>query len=334
MSAPFFSVIIPTFNRRDSLRGLLLALAEQEEVPGGFEVIVVIDGSTDGTAEMARALHVPYRLRHIERDNGGASKARNAGGGIAEGAYVALTEDDVLPASDWLAKAYEVLMKQNVDILEGRTEYQGTGGSVRRFEPPGIASFIPCNLFIRRSCFLASGGYEGAFFDREAGLYFREDADLGFRLLDMGFSMYIASEVRVTHPQQFSTLRAALRHARRYQFDPLLFKRHPRRYRQSIEVKRIAGVTVHRPQHYVALVGGCGSVAGALGLFVGAPWLVAGGIAAVLLSGILFRYKYHGTRAFSLREAGRTIAFTAVPFVYLAALLRGCVRYRTIGVLW
>lgn len=334
MNTPFFSVIIPTFNRKDTLRETLVSLAGQEAFPGTFEVIVVVDGSTDGTGDMLRALVLPYPLRIVEQENGGASRARNAGAAVAGGEYLALTEDDVLPASDWLARAYILLMMQNIDIIEGRTEYQGTGGSVRRFEPPGIASFIPCNLFIRRSCFMASGGYEGAFFDRRAGLYFREDADLGFRLLDMGFSMYIASDVRVTHPQQFSTLRAALRHARRYQFDPLLFKRHPRRYRQYIEVKRIAGVTVRRPQHYVALAGGCGSIAAIAGAGLGSPALVSCGIAAVLLSGILFRYKYHGARAFSPAEAGRTLAFVTVPFVYLAALLRGCVRYRTIGVLW
>lgn len=181
---------------------------------------------------------------------------------------------------------------------------------------------------------MRAGGYESRFFDREAGLYFREDADLGFRLLDMGFSMYIASDVRVAHPLQFGTLREALRHARRYRFDPLLFKRHPRRYREFIEVKQIAGFTVHRPQHYVALGGACGLVAFLAGGLLGAPVLWASGAVTVLLSGVLFRYKYHGARAFSPLEAGRTIAFVAVPFVYLAALLRGCVRYRTIGVLW
>lgn len=334
MSSPFFSVIIPTFNRKGSLREVLNALSCQETVPGGFEVIVVIDGSTDGTAEMLRTLSPPYALKVLEQENGGASRARNAGAALAGGEYIALTEDDVQPATDWLARAYALLIKSNLDMLEGRTEYQSTGGNVRRFEPPGIASFIPCNLFIRRSCFMKAGGYESGFFDREAGLYFREDADLGFRLLDMGFSMYIASDVRVAHPPQFSTLREALRHARRYTFDPLLFKRHPRRYRAFIEVKQIAGFTVHRPQHYVALGGACGLVAVLAGGLLGAPVLWAGGLVAVLLSGVLFRYKYHGIRAFSPLEAGRTIAFVAVPFVYLAALLRGCVRYRTIGVLW
>lgn len=334
MTAPFFSVIIPTFNRRDSLREVLVSLARQEEVPGGFEVIVAVDGSTDGSAEMLPELALPYSLRWVLQANAGASEARNAGAALASGEYLALTEDDVLPASDWLKTAYSHLFDRSLDILEGVTEYMGSGGSVRRFEPPGIPSFIPCNLFIRRSSFLAAGGYESAFFDRMAGLYFREDADLGFRLLDMGFSVYIAGDVRVAHPLQFSTLGAALRHARRYQFDPLLFSRHPRRYREFIEVKRIAGITVHRPQHYVALAAGCAAVVMIAGAVAGAPALWGSGAAAVLLSGVLFRYKYHGTRAFSPSEAGRTIAFVAVPFVYLASLLRGCIRYRSIGVLW
>ena len=201
-------------------------------------------------------------------------------------------------------------------------------------EPDGIPSFIPCNLFIRKGCFEAAGGYEGAFFDGAAGVYFREDADLGFRLLDMGFSVYIASDVRVTHPLQFGTLRAALRHAQRYRFDPLLYKRHPHRYREFIEVKHIGGMHVHRPQHYVALSAGCALLVAIAALCSGAWGVMLAATAAVLMCGVVFRFKYQGKRALSLRDLWITAGFVAVPFVYLIALFRGCVRYRTIGVLW
>jgi glycosyltransferase involved in cell wall biosynthesis len=316
------------------VRTTLDALALQDPGEYTFEVIVVVDGSTDGTVEMLKDMTTPFPMRVLVTGNGGASRARNAGATEATGTFLALTEDDVTPASDWLIRAYSHLSSGTMDILEGRTEYAGTGASVRRFEPPGIPSFIPCNFFVRATCFRAAGGYESAFFDKEAGLYFREDADFGFRLLDMGFSVYIASDVRVTHPLQFDTLRSAIRHAQRYRFDPLLYKRHPRRYREYIEVKRIAGVSVHRPQHYVALFAAAGMIALVLGVLV-ASWTIAlAGCAGILAGGALFRFKYHGMRTFSLLQSGRTAAFAVVPFIYLFSLIRGCVRHRTFGVLW
>ncbi len=334
MNPPFFSVIIPTFNRRDTVCQVIDRLTQQQSVPGGFEVIVVSDGSTDGTGDMLRGLSTPFSLRVVEQENEGASRARNAGARLAVGAYLAFTEDDVQPATDWLAQAYALLLNKNLDVLEGRTEYAEGGGSVRRFEPPGIPSFIPCNLFIRKECFTAVGGYEGAFFDRKAGIYFREDADLGFRLLDKGFSMYIAPDVRVAHPQQFGSLHAAMRHARRYQFDPLLYKRHPRRYRDLIEVKRIAGFSIHRPQHGVALIAGVAALITVGAAAVGSWAAMVGALTVMLGCGAVFRFKYQGRQAFSMNGIPTTLAFTIVPFIYLGALLRGCARYRTIGVLW
>ena len=62
-------------------------------------------------------------------------------------------------------------------------------------------------------------------------------------------------------------------------FDPLLYKRHPRRFREQIEVKQMFGVTVHRAQHYVALADACALLLAAAGFLsgslaaVGAEWL-------------------------------------------------------------
>ena len=56
MTAPRFSVVIPTHNRRAAVTRLLVALREQDPVPGGFEVIVVNDGCVDGTAQALRAM--------------------------------------------------------------------------------------------------------------------------------------------------------------------------------------------------------------------------------------------------------------------------------------
>jgi glycosyltransferase involved in cell wall biosynthesis len=330
---PYFSVIIPTYNRRGSLAGCLDALDRQTLPPEQFEVIVAVDGSTDGTLEMLAAAHHSYRLRHTVRENGGAGRARNSGAGLATGEYLAFTEDDVVPDSDWLAHAQVHLRDGNDDVLEGKTVYADSSASVRRFEPPGVPSFIPCNLIVRRTAFEECGGYDQEYFDRVRGLYFREDSDLGFRLLDRGCVVTIAPDVIVAHPRQFSTVSACIHHARRYVFDPLLYKRHKRRYREMIEVKDLGGMTIHRPQHYVALVHLAAVLLAVVGAYMGHTALCLSGLGASLVSAMVFRFKYQGRGALRPAAIHETAGFWIVPFVYLAALVRGCVRYRTFGVL-
>jgi len=62
--APTVSVVIPTYNRLPRLRRVLEALSSQTVGPGGFEVVVVSDGATDGTDEFVTAAEMPYECLH------------------------------------------------------------------------------------------------------------------------------------------------------------------------------------------------------------------------------------------------------------------------------
>ena len=73
-----FSIVVPTYNRRDVLVESMRSLAALE-TPWPVELVVVVDGSTDGTAEAARAVPLPFPVRVIEQPNGGAASARNTG---------------------------------------------------------------------------------------------------------------------------------------------------------------------------------------------------------------------------------------------------------------
>lgn len=90
------SVIIPTFNRREIVRRTVETLFAQTFPADRYEIIVVIDGSTDGTAAMLRALKPACRLRVIEQENQGPSAARNAGMRAAESGLVLFLDDDML----------------------------------------------------------------------------------------------------------------------------------------------------------------------------------------------------------------------------------------------
>lgn len=324
MSAPFFSVVIPTYNRRDRLLRVLQLLAQQLPAGDSTEVIVADDGSDDGTGDAEFLRQAPRGVTLIRCPRGGPGAARNAGAAEASGTFLAFLEDDVVPHPDWLAAARRHLLSGEVDVLEGRTADAAGGGDVRRFEPDQRPSFIPCNLFVRRELFASLGGYDTEFFDAERGLYFREDTELGFRLMGAGARCRIARDVIVDHPAQFTTIGECLRHARRYRFDPLLYRKHPRRFREFIEVKTLAGITLRRPLHYASLVHAAAAVTA---VFCAAAGLwPAAGAAAATLGGttMLVRWKY--------RASGNPAAFLLLPLSYLRALAGGSVRYRSFGV--
>jgi glycosyltransferase involved in cell wall biosynthesis len=330
---PLFSVIIPTHNRKAMLARCLDALAAQEGGVADCEVIVVDDGSTDGTGETFGGRRYPFAFTCCSMPNAGPGCARNAGAARASGTYLAFTEDDVVPGSDWLASARRRLADGDVDVLEGRTVREGDRADIRRFEPEPSPSFIPCNLFVRRTVFDRLGGYDEAFFDRKSGLYFREDADLGFRLLTAGYVAVLADDVVVEHPLQFPDLASSLRHVRRYQFDPLLYRKHPGLYRSMIEVKSIGGMVVHRPLHYACLMYAALVAVGVAGAILALPWVVPAALCGLFTCSWLVRFKYQSARALRLYRPGETAGFAVLPAVYLASVVKGCFRFRSFGAL-
>jgi glycosyltransferase involved in cell wall biosynthesis len=103
MITPSLSVIVPTYQRRDSVARLLRALAQQTLAPEAFEVIIAIDGSRDGTREMVETFPAPYPLSCFWQANSGRAAARNAGIHSAKGEVLLFFDDDMEPLPDCLA---------------------------------------------------------------------------------------------------------------------------------------------------------------------------------------------------------------------------------------
>ncbi|MGA8728533.1 MAG: glycosyltransferase family 2 protein, partial [Terracidiphilus sp.] len=91
-----FSVLIPTFNRRDVLSRTLSTVFAQEFPADEFEVIVVVDGSTDRTVEMLQGLQPRCGFRFINQPNHGLPAARNVAFKAAKGDLVLILDDDIL----------------------------------------------------------------------------------------------------------------------------------------------------------------------------------------------------------------------------------------------
>src|SRR5262245_33713617 len=104
MQATPISVVVPTYNRVERLRHVIAALESQSYPRNDYEVIVVSDGSNDGTHAYLEALRSTMRLRWFSQSNRGPAAARNAGVDKAVGELIAFIDDDVVPEAGLLAE--------------------------------------------------------------------------------------------------------------------------------------------------------------------------------------------------------------------------------------
>jgi len=117
------SVVIGTYNRADLLKGTLEALASQD-VPGDlmWEIVVVDNNSHDATAQVVAAFSktTATAVRYVFEPHQGLSHARNRGIKEARGSIIAFTDDDVLPASDWIAQIAVAIHRWGAHCVGGR----------------------------------------------------------------------------------------------------------------------------------------------------------------------------------------------------------------------
>jgi len=222
---PFFSVVIPTFERHDHLLKLMKFLSAQSWKD--FEVIIV-----DQSEKQWSSKDKNYCLDHlyIHTNVIGAVKARNLGAFFARGEIIAFTDDDCEPMADWLKNARRYFNKFDIIGLEGLiksdryddTDYRSVTNE--GFEGLG---FMSANLFIRSDVFNAISGFD----ERFDNPHFREDTDLAWRALQHG-KIPFAHDVVVYHPpHKRDNIRESIsERARFFEKDALLLKKHPEKY--------------------------------------------------------------------------------------------------------
>ena len=193
------SVVVPAYNAEQYLAETLESALAQDWDP--FEVIVVDDGSTDRTAEIAESYE---GVRCIRRENGGASAARNTGVAHARGELVAnLDSDDLLPPTRLRVQAEHLLANPDVGCVFGRQEWLNPPPWLARDAVYGDVDGIPLNsAMFRRDVLLSLGGYDESFARGE-------DLDLVVRMRERGIEFTVLPDLVVYRRHHGDSLSAA-----------------------------------------------------------------------------------------------------------------------------
>jgi GT2 family glycosyltransferase len=216
-TGPELSVSICTYQRRDVLAQCLEAFCRQEAEPGSFEIVLVDDGSTDGTSAMLAGLEWPVPLVHLARTNGGLAAARNTGLAAARGRHVLFVNDDTLPHPTCVQEHIAAHRAARL-VGQPRLAVLGTFEQPRERFPSALAQalersnavfdytslregelydcwkFWTCNVSVALDLVRAVGGFDPSF--RHYGC---EDTDLGLRLEKLGMRVLYHPRARAEH---------------------------------------------------------------------------------------------------------------------------------------
>ena len=161
LSSPFFSIIIPTYNRADLIAATLRSVQTQEFAE--LEVLVVDDGSKDNTAEVVRPFLADQRFRYLPKENAERGAARNYGLARARGEYVVFLDSDDLFHPTHLATLHVAITARQPRPNFVATKYDFDRAGRRRPSdlallpagPLGFETFLrgnslACNVCVRR----------------------------------------------------------------------------------------------------------------------------------------------------------------------------------------
>ncbi|MEI6446949.1 MAG: glycosyltransferase [Actinomycetes bacterium] len=223
---PAVSVVVATRDRRQRLGRLLDALEAQTVGRSSFELIVIDDGSADGTSQLLEG-RVERLIRHEQST--GPAIARQAGWQASRSDLIAFTDDDCRPEPDWLERALVAHRDAPGSIVQGQTRPDPEEAHLlpdplsRSIRVDGLGPFFQtCNVFYPKALLELTGG-----FDPTIPRPSVEDADLAMRALATGCGAVYAEDAVVNHAVEVQPLAHAVRGARRWASLIPLVERHP-----------------------------------------------------------------------------------------------------------
>ncbi len=202
MANTCFSVIIPVYNAETTLSLCLKALSHQSVAKEDYEVIVIDDGSTDNTSNIAKKFNVNY----ISQTNQGPATARNKGARAARGDIILFTDSDCIPDHSWIKEMVSPFKDSDVVAVKGiyKTSQKELAARFAQAEfedrydllkkSSSIDMIDTYSAAFRKDIFLDMGG-----FDQSFPVANNEDTDFSYRLAVAGYELVFNPKAFVYH---------------------------------------------------------------------------------------------------------------------------------------
>lgn len=318
---PVVSVVVPTCGREAMLLRCLRALCMQSLPANLYEILVVDDGHSEET----RTAVIQFKREQTQQEihytrtlpqRRGPAAARNIGWRFARAEIIAFTDDDTIPAPDWLSAGLAAMAPPTaaawghveVPLPPRPTDAERNIGGLHG------AEFITANCFIRRIALAGVGG-----FDERFKRPWREDSDLYFTLLEKRWRVIKAPEAVVVHPARTAPPGTCIKQHRNLLYEALLFKKHRHLYRQKI--------STGPPLHYYLTVAMLALALVAAGL--GWSWLtLVAGLGWLALTVQLVLYRLAGISHAPLQVVEIVWTSLLIPVVAVYWRLAGALRFR------
>jgi len=211
------SVIIATRNRKEFLKQALMSLQNLDYPQDKYEIIVVDDGSTDGTEQVVeerQTASLNLNIQYCRQAKSGIPAAKNNGIKKAKGDLLVFIDDDCTVEPDWLTNLVRYFDSPDIGAIGGPdktpldtpvvakcvdytvTSFIGTGG-VRRQEGVRLAKYYPrgCNMAVPKAVFDKAGLYDET-------LVAGEEIDLNYRVKQQGYIFKYAPDAFVWHKRR------------------------------------------------------------------------------------------------------------------------------------
>jgi len=239
------SVQICTYNRKNLIGKALEALFGQDYPKDKYEIVLVDDGSKDGTGEVVKSLDPPCKFTYIYQENAGLSTGRNQGIRAASGEIILFVDDDIMASETLLAEHMKIHREYDMAVVRGWVNH------VDDLEKPvkqpkftmqdiSTAFFWTSNVSVAKKYLEEAGMFDETF--REYGW---EDLELGLRLKSLGLILKYNRNAVVYHYKsrwKKSDLPKLLKQARSKGRTAVIFlDKHP-----TVRVKMATGIHTMR----------------------------------------------------------------------------------------